>query len=29
MTQDTASYFRPRTIERIFGHVLAWLVRLG
>jgi hypothetical protein len=29
MTQDTASYLRPRTIERIFGHVLAWLVRLG
>ena len=29
MTQDTASYLRPRTIERVFGHVLAWLVRLG
>src|ERR1700688_965301 len=28
MTQDTGSYLRPRTIERIFGHVLAWLVRL-
>ena len=29
MTQDTSSYLRPHTIERIFGHVLAWLVRFG
>ena len=29
MPQDTGSYLRPRTIERIFGHVLAWLVRVG
>ena len=29
MTQDTGSYLRPRTIERVFGHVLAGLVRLG
>ena len=29
MTQDTGNYLRPRTIERVFGHVLAWLVRFG
>jgi len=29
MTEDTGGYLRPRTIERVFGHVLAWLVRLG
>ncbi len=29
MPQETGSYLRPRTIERIFGHVLAWLVRVG
>lgn len=29
MTQDSGSYLLPRTIERVFGHVLAWLVRLG
>ena len=29
MPQDTGSYLRPRTIERVFGHMLAWLVRLG
>ena len=29
MPQETGSYLRPRTIERVFGHMLAWLVRLG